>query len=140
MGDLVLEHVERMSSRPDVQKFAQQINRSFLKSDLTELPKLDNEWEAVLLRDGEGHIVAIIVFYRYDDHDGKGTYYLPIVWTTKLKRGHGCYARMIEWLKDYAHRKGARRISTDVHWDNEGMIRLKEKHWKKTFVRFNLDL
>jgi GNAT superfamily N-acetyltransferase len=139
MTDLVLEHVERMSSRPDVQKFAQQINKSFLKTHLTELPKLDSEWEAVLLRDG-ADIVAITVFYRYDDLDGKGTYYLPVVWTTKLQRGHGCYGRMIDWLKEYARKKGARRISTDVHWDNDGMIRLKEKHWKKTFVRFNLEL
>lgn len=134
-----LEHVERLSSRADVLKFAQQINTSFLKTDLTELQKLDGEWEAVLLRDA-GKIVAIVVFYRYDDHDGKATYYLPVVWTTKQKRGHGCYERLLSWLKEYAHKKGARRISTDVHHDNDGMIRLKEKHWKKTFVRFNLDL
>lgn len=138
--DLALEHVERLSSNPEALKFAQQINRSFLKSNLTELPVLNGEYEAVLLRDPERKIVAVIVFYRDVDHDGKDFYYFPVVWTTKLKRGHGCYARLVQWLKEYAHKKGARRLATDVHHDNAGMIRLKEKHWKKTFIRFTLDL
>lgn len=137
--DFILEHVERLSSAPDVYRFAQGINRGFLRTDLTELPRLSGEYEAVFLRDEKG-IAALIVFYRETDHDQKDYYYLVVVWTSKLKRGQGCYARLLEWLKIYARKKKAARLATDVHHDNEPMIRLKEKHWRKTFVRFTHEL
>lgn len=134
-----IEHVERLSSRPDVLKFAQGVNRGFLRTGLTELPKLSGEYEAVLLRDVD-EIAAIIVFYRDTDHDQKDYYYLVVVWTTKLKRGQGCYERMLDWLKDYARRKKAGRLATDVHHDNEPMIGHQRKHWRESFVRFTYEL
>lgn len=134
-----LEHVERLSSRPEILKFAQGINRGFLRTGLTELPRLSGEYEAVLLRDAAG-ISAIVVFYRETDHDQKDYYYLVVVWTSKLKRGQGCYARLLEWLKDYARRKKASRLATDVHHDNEPMIGATRKKWRETFVRFTHEL
>lgn len=134
-----LEHIERLSSAPEVYRFAQGINRGFLRTNLTELPKLSGEYEAVLLRDAQG-IAAIIVFYRETDHDQKDYYYLVVVWTAKQRRGQGCYERLLEWLKDYARKKKAARLATDVHHDNEPMIGYKRKHWRESFVRFTHEL
>lgn len=127
-------HVERLSSDEEILHFARRINTRFLKSGLTELQKLDSECEAVYLRDGT-RVASVIVFYKLDDE-----YYLVVVWTHPDFRGKGCYERLLEWLKAYASRKGARRLSSDVHHNNERMMKLMERHWDKTFVRFNLPL
>jgi RimJ/RimL family protein N-acetyltransferase len=134
---LQLRHVERLSSDPEVMHFARRINTQFLRSGLTELRKLDSECEAVYLHDGKGRIASVVVFYRLEDSDSI-EYYLPVVWTNPKYRGEGCYERLLQWLKDYASGKGARRISADVHHYNNRMMHLMEKHWDKTFVRFNL--
>jgi GNAT superfamily N-acetyltransferase len=131
-------HLSRLSDDVDVLSFARRINSSFVKSGLSESPKVDGESEAVYLGPRSSP-ASIVVFYRYDDLDGSATYYLHIVWTSPKHRGQGCYAQLLEWLKDYAKSKGARRLSTDVHHGNERMIKLK-RHWEKTFVRFNLPL
>lgn len=140
MNGLYSLHVERLSSNPRVLGFAQSINSYFLSTGLTELPKLDPEYEAIVLQDARGDIGAITVFYRYEEHDDEPAYYLVIVWTAQERRGQGCYRWMLEWLKDYATKKDVHRLVTDVHYDNAGMIKLKEQHWRKTFVRFNLEI
>ena len=132
---LTLHHIERLSSAPEVMKFARQINATFLRQGLTEMKELDSESEAVYLLDvGEDRIVSIICFYRYEG----GEYYIPIVWTSEKYRGQGCFGRLIAWLSVYVKKKKGKRICTDVHHDNFGMIALMEQHWSKTFVRFNL--
>jgi GNAT superfamily N-acetyltransferase len=135
---LQVNHVSRLSDDVDLLVFARRINSQFLRSGLTELKKLDCEYEAAYAGPScAPH--AIVVFGRIegDDHI---EYYLPIVWTSPKHRGQGCYEQLLDWVKNYAKGKGARRISTDVHHDNKRMIRLKETHWEKTFVRFNLPL
>lgn len=130
-------HVERLSSDPEVMKFARGINASFKKTGLTELEELDSECEAVYLQDvATGRIASIIVFVRVD----KASYYIPIIWTSPRHRKVGCYLRLLEWLKTYARTKGATRIDTDVHYDNHTMTRLMDKNWGKTFVRYVLPL
>ena len=133
-----LVHLLRLSSDQEILHFARRINTQFLKSGLTELRKLDSECEAVYLKDG-GDVACIVVFYRLEDVDSI-EYYVPVVWTNPRYRGQGCYFRLLQWLKKYADGKGARRLSADVHCDNRRMIPLMEKHWGKTFIRFNLAL
>lgn len=132
-----ITHLSRLSDDIDVLVVARRINSQFLKSGLTELRKLDSEYEAAYIGPGSAPI-SIVVFYRLEDAESI-EYYMPIVWTAPSHRGQGCYERLLTWLKDYAKGKGARRISTDVHHDNERMINLK-RHWEQTFVRFNLPL
>ena len=118
-------------------RFARLINASFLKSGLTEMKELDSENEAMYLLDvASGSIVSIIVFGRYDT----SMYYIPVVWTSPRHRGEGCYERLLTWMKSYVRSKGATSIDTDVHYDNHKMIRMMEKHWKKSFVRFSCSL
>lgn len=133
-----IRHLERLSSSEEILHFARRINTQFLKSGKTELQKLDSEYEAVYLSDGTA-VASIIVFYRLEDATGV-EYYLPVVWTNPRHRGQGCYFRLLQWLKEYAGHKGARRLSTDVVHDNRQMIDLMERHWGKTFIRFNLAL
>jgi len=131
-------HISRLSDDVDVLAFARRVNSQFLRSGLTELRKLDSEYEAVYLGPASSP-ASIIVFGRIEDGDWI-EYYLPVVWTSPKHRGQGCYERLLEWVKDYAKGKGARRISADVHHDNKRMVRLKDAHWQKTFVRYNLAL
>lgn len=125
-----LQHVQRLSSNPEVLAFARRINAIFLQQNLTELKEVDGEWEAVLIREGES-ILAIIAFYRYE-----GMYYLAICWVSNEHRGAGLYKRLYDWMVDYAIGKGAKTIELDVHHDNEQMVRISERHMEKTFVRF----
>lgn len=133
-----LVHLSRLSDDPEILHFARRTNSNFLRSGITELSKLDSECEAVYLRDGT-RVACIVVFYRLEDNDGI-EYYMPIVWTHPDHRDRGLYARLLDWLKDYATGKGAHRLSADVHASNGVMLRLMERHWDKTFVRFNLAL
>ncbi len=134
---LSLHHVERLSSDPQVMHFARLINSSFLRTGLTELKELDSEHEAVYLLDvATGKIVSIIVFSRFE----KDTYYIPVVWTSKKLRANGLYRKLINWMVIYCKSKGATGIETDVHHDNHKMIKLMERHWRKSFVRFSLPL
>jgi RimJ/RimL family protein N-acetyltransferase len=134
---LSLHHIERLSSAPEVLRFARQINATFLRQGLTEMKELDSESEAVYLLDvGEDKIVSIVCFYKIDGSE----YYIPIVWTSHKYRGTGAFGRLISWLVVYVKSKHGRRISTDVHSDNVRMVRLLERHWEKSFVRFNLPL
>lgn len=137
MTGLRLRHVERLSTEPEVMHFARRINSQFLRSGLTELRKLDSECEAVYLRDSQERVACIVVFYRLEDVDGI-EYYMPVVWTHPKYRGRGCYERLLDWLKKYAGNKGAWRLSADVHHDNARMVEILNKHWDRTFIRFNL--
>lgn len=131
-----LHHVERLSSAPEVMRFARQINAVFLRQKLTELKELESEMEAVYLLDvGKNKIVSIICFFRIENE-----YYLPVVWTSERYRGKGCVAELLGWLSMYAASKGAKRLSTDVHQENERMVNLLDKHWKRSFIRFNFSL
>lgn len=125
-----LQHVQRMSSSPEVLAFARRINAIFLQQNLTELKEVDGEWEAVLIKEVD-QILAIIVFYRHE-----GMYYLVICWVANEHRGQGLYERLYNWLVKYALEKGAKTIELDVHHDNEGMVRISERNMEKTFVRF----
>lgn len=129
-----LQHVQRLSSNPDVLAFARRINAIFLQQNLTELKEVDGEWEAALIRDADA-ILAIIVFYRYE-----GMYYLPICWVSQEQRGAGLYKRLYGWMVKYAIEKGAKTIEFDVHHDNDVMVKLSERHMEKTFVRFKQKL
>jgi len=131
-----LIHLSRLSSDEELLHFARRINTGFLKNGKTEMRKLDSECEAVYLREG-AKVVSIVVFYRLEE-PGSIEYYIPIAWTHHKHRGEGHFETLLNWLKVYAEKKGAGRISTDVVHNNSGMIRLMEKHWSKTFVRFNL--
>ncbi len=133
-----LVHLSRLSGDEEILHFARRVNTQFLKSGKTELQKLDSECEAVYLREGTA-VASIVVFYRLEDATSC-EYYLPVVWTNPRFRGQGCYFRLLQWLKRYAADKGARRLSTDVVHDNRQMIVLMDRHWGKTFIRFNLAL
>lgn len=101
------------------------------------MKELDSESEAVYLLDvGEDKIVSIVCFYKIDGNE----YYVPIVWTSEKYRGTGAFGRLIAWLVVYVKSKRGKRISTDVHHDNEPMVKLMDRYWKRTFVRFNLSL
>ena len=76
---------------------------------------------------------AFIAFYRIEDD-----FYCTICWTSPRYRGRRCFARLVDWLKNYAQWHGVKRLAFDVHHDNEAMVRIMERHCEKTFVRYNL--
>lgn len=125
-----VQHVQRLSSNPEVLAFARRINAIFLQQNLTELKEVDGEWEAVVVREGSA-ILAIVAFYRYE-----AMYYLAICWVSQEHRGAGLYGRLYDWMVDYALEKGAKTIEFDVHHDNKEMVQMSERHMEKTFVRF----
>lgn len=129
---LPLYHIEHLSNDPAVLRFARRINGIFKRTGLTELDELDSEHEAVYLTDGD-RIVSMVVFCRFD----KNEYYVPVVWTSTKYRKCGCFNQLMGWLEEYAASKGAKRISTDVHHDNDRMVKIMDKRWTRSFLRFN---
>ena len=142
MSRLTLHHVERMSSAPEIMKFARRINKIFLKEGKTDMKHLDSEYEAVYMRDVETDVIAaIIVFGLIDDEDRRHrTYYVPIVFVSPKYRGQKCYPTMLDWLLVYAKAKGAATVETDVMSWNTRMVEVCMEHWEQTYLRFKIRL
>lgn len=139
---LTLHHLERLSSAPEILRYARRVNARFLRQGKTDMKHLDSEYEAVYLRDVESDSIAsIVVFGLIDDEDRRHrTYYVPIVWVSPQHRKAGCYPRMLEWLRHYAKAKGAATIETDVMSWNSRMVDVCRRNWEQTYVRFRIRL